>query len=118
MNTTPLYYRRSIGNPTDVTGWVVYALFAEAPTPSPDVLAAVGAFPHGYRPTSQPGQVLRDQNTTMQFWTCDLERTQLWHYHPLTEREAFILYPRLQQYVAGARRSLTDTGDLPLGAAR
>ena len=53
----PLYYRRSIGSPTDVTGGIVYALFPEAPTPSPDVVAAIGALPYGYRPTKQSGQV-------------------------------------------------------------
>lgn len=112
--TEPLYYRRSITNRDDVSATIVYALFPDAPAPSPDLVACVGAFPHGYRPTNRAGEVLAEPNA-LHFWTCDVERSQLRHYTPLTEREAFILYPRLRHFVSLARRALAEGGDLPPG---
>lgn len=115
MSASPIYYRRNISGPTDVVGWIVYAVFPDAPAPSPNLVAAVGAFPNGYRPTDRAGEVLRDDANAMQFWTCDVERGQMRRYLPLTEREAFILYPRLRHFVELAQRSLVETGDLPPG---
>jgi hypothetical protein len=113
----PVYYRRSITGRDAVSAWLVYALFVDAPAPSPDVVAGVGAFPHGYRPTERAGEVMADAKETRRFWTCDVPRAQLRHYLPLTEREAFTYYPRLQHFVALAERALQETGDLPLAGA-
>jgi hypothetical protein len=94
-------------------GVIVYALFRDAPAPSPDLVAAVGAFPLGYRPTENPGEVLTDKESTMHFWTCDVRRDQLVHYERIRAAQAFTLYPRLRDFVVAAQRTLQATGDLP-----
>lgn len=114
--TGPLYYRRSVSGRDDVSAVVVYALFPEASTPSPDLVARVGAFPPGYRPTNRARELLAEPDA-LQFWTCDVKRAQLRHYTPLTEPEAFALYPRLPRFINEARRSLASMGDLPSGRA-
>jgi hypothetical protein len=109
----PVYFKRSLSGATVDYGVVVYAMFRDAPVPSPDLAAGVGAFPRGYRPTENPGEVLGDRTSTFQHWTCDLRRDQLHHYERIREAEAFVLCPGLAEFVAKARTSLEQTGDLP-----
>jgi hypothetical protein len=115
--THPVYFRRSLTGATVDYGVVVYAMFRDAPVPSPELAAGVGAFPRGYRPTENPGEVLGDRTSTLQYWTCDLRRDKLHHYERISEAEAFALYPRLRELVAKARASLEQTGDLPGGVS-
>jgi hypothetical protein len=113
----PVYLLRHLAGATTDIGDVVYAVFPAAPAPDPAVVAAIGAFPLGCRPTEQPGQVLFDAETTMQFWTCDLVRRDARRWPRIDEEDAFVLYPRLEAFVAEAQESLVTTGDLPLGPA-
>jgi hypothetical protein len=108
----PVYFKRRLGGATTEYGVVVYALFRDAPVPSPELAAGVGAFPPGFRPTDNPGEVLGDRTCTFQFWTCDVPRTQLVHYTRIRAAEAFELYPRLREFVMQAISSLEATGDL------
>lgn len=59
----PAYFMRTLGGATTEHGVVVYALFREAPVPTPDLVAGVGAFPLGYRPTGNAGEVLADRTS-------------------------------------------------------
>lgn len=110
-----VYYRRMLGHATDIPRPIVYAVFPSAPVPALGVVATVGGFPVGVRPTELPGHVIVDHRSTLQYWTSDVPVDQLRLYTPLLESEAFALYPRLGEFVDLARHSLVETGELPPG---
>jgi hypothetical protein len=90
-----LYFRRNIELREASAGCVVYAVRPVPKEQRTDPVRAWGAFPPGWRPTENPGQVLFDAATAQQYWFCAVPRSQFKHYTQITELEARKLYPGL-----------------------
>ena len=101
----PTYFRRSHEHASEGLGRIVYALIPDPSTSSPNAVAAVGAFPRGLRPADEAGQVVKDDWSIAQFWTCDVTRSQLARFESISEADALAMYPRLNAVVLRARES-------------
>jgi hypothetical protein len=90
--TERFYYRRSLGERGGAAGEVIYLVL---PTNGerPDAVPVLGAFPPGWRPTGNPGQVLFTREEGPAVVECLVPRSQFRHYARLSEAKAAERHP-------------------------
>jgi hypothetical protein len=102
-----LYYRRALGDRVGSAPDVVYAVVSK-PGERQDPVPVLGAFPPGWRPTENPGQILFTRAAGVGYVPCEVPRSQFRHYQRIEEGEAVRLYADIVD--SAARFSLCNGG--------